>query len=482
LLHVASSLLAHARSNVAGVTWRDFFNIRAFGFALIRGWGFLMIFGGITTQTAVIGYGALLQATVLLTPILTFVIGALCCTTLDRLFEATPFKLLVLLLCPVGIFMRVLGASLVNPFLVLLGTVFNSVGSTLILLAYGFAFSFRKPAQLVVEVPFAIVQAALVLLIAIALPSNLLVLTAAFLPVISGIILFSNSFPWSPAQRKGQVFPLHIGPFARRFGVCVMLAGISDGLIRAVFLSNPTAPLEGYWMLNPCLWSCVLMAVIIYLSTFFSSDTSLRFTYRSIAFIMAAIFMLLPVLTQIPLLSDIMALTAYQTFAAFVWILLATISYNLRLSATMVFGLGLGFVYGGHLLGAVASELIKHFEPLSTQDVALIVFIAVLCILLSYMFIFSENSLSKLVRYEDNVGRRPFSELCDGIASHYGLTPRETEIMMLFAKGHTITRIQEELFISRGTAATHLRHLYQKLAVHDKQEFLALIEDYRRQL
>ena len=35
---------------------------------------------------------------------------------------------------------------------------------------------------------------------------------------------------------------------------------------------------------------------------------------------------------------------------------------------------------------------------------------------------------------------------------------------------------EEDLYLSRGTVTTHLRHIYQKMDVHSKQEFLDVIE------
>ena len=72
--------------------------------------------------------------------------------------------------------------------------------------------------------------------------------------------------------------------------------------------------------------------------------------------------------------------------------------------------------------------------------------------------------------------RQRFQDRCNDVASQYGLTDREAEIMVLFAKGRSAARIQEELYLSRGTVSTHLRHVYQKLDVHSKQELLDVIE------
>ena len=57
----------------------------------------------------------------------------------------------------------------------------------------------------------------------------------------------------------------------------------------------------------------------------------------------------------------------------------------------------------------------------------------------------------------------------------YGLTSRESDVLRILAKGHGLGRVQEELFISEGTAITHRRHIYQKLDVHAKSELIDLV-------
>lgn len=63
-----------------------------------------------------------------------------------------------------------------------------------------------------------------------------------------------------------------------------------------------------------------------------------------------------------------------------------------------------------------------------------------------------------------------------GIARDFGLSPRETEVAELLAKGRSLPFVQGELYISSGTAQTHARHIYRKLDVHSRQEFLDLVE------
>lgn len=62
------------------------------------------------------------------------------------------------------------------------------------------------------------------------------------------------------------------------------------------------------------------------------------------------------------------------------------------------------------------------------------------------------------------------------LIDEYGLTAREYEVALLLAKGRSLPFIQSELHIAQGTAQTHLVHIYRKLDVHSRQEFLDVIE------
>ena len=57
----------------------------------------------------------------------------------------------------------------------------------------------------------------------------------------------------------------------------------------------------------------------------------------------------------------------------------------------------------------------------------------------------------------------------------FGLSSRETEVAALLARGRSLPFIQEELCISAGTSQTHARHIYKKMGVHSRQEFIDVI-------
>ncbi|MEF9876291.1 MAG: helix-turn-helix transcriptional regulator, partial [Gordonibacter sp.] len=61
------------------------------------------------------------------------------------------------------------------------------------------------------------------------------------------------------------------------------------------------------------------------------------------------------------------------------------------------------------------------------------------------------------------------------LAADQGLTPRETEVLGLLARGRSIPYVRDALFISKETAATHAKHIYAKLGVHSRQELIDLV-------
>ena len=62
------------------------------------------------------------------------------------------------------------------------------------------------------------------------------------------------------------------------------------------------------------------------------------------------------------------------------------------------------------------------------------------------------------------------------LSEEHGLSARETEILEYLSKGRSQPYIRDELVLSKNTVATHVKHIYQKLDVHSRQELLDLFE------
>ena len=64
---------------------------------------------------------------------------------------------------------------------------------------------------------------------------------------------------------------------------------------------------------------------------------------------------------------------------------------------------------------------------------------------------------------------------CAALARQYGLTERESEVFCLLVRGNNAARVSQELAITKNTLKYHVRHIYEKCAVHSQQELIDLL-------
>lgn len=81
--------------------------------------------------------------------------------------------------------------------------------------------------------------------------------------------------------------------------------------------------------------------------------------------------------------------------------------------------------------------------------------------------------------YAEKAGTQKMSSpSAEIILMEYGLTPREIEVAkMLCSNRNTTKEISQSLNISVNTAATHIKHIYEKCAVNSKFSLYRLIND-----
>lgn len=61
------------------------------------------------------------------------------------------------------------------------------------------------------------------------------------------------------------------------------------------------------------------------------------------------------------------------------------------------------------------------------------------------------------------------------MADAYGLTERERDVARLYAQGRSRSYIASELCISENTVRDHVAHIYKKMGIHNKQEFIDVL-------
>lgn len=87
------------------------------------------------------------------------------------------------------------------------------------------------------------------------------------------------------------------------------------------------------------------------------------------------------------------------------------------------------------------------------------------------------NAEARFAKPSETARGGRFRGKCETVANTFLLSRREAEILFFLAKGHNAAYIQEKLYISEGTAKTHIRHIYRKCDVHSQQDLMRMVED-----
>ena len=206
----------------------------------------------------------------------------------------------------------------------------------------------------------------------------------------------------------------------------------------------------------------------------------------------ACALMIAVMLTQRQHITTFALLLCYLLFEGTMWVSYADITQRFRLTSFVVFGFGRGALALGALIGMTASFAIPALDSATNPANTLIIVFA--CIIFGFGALprgselralivgESDNPAGEMLRGRERAespekaraGR--FKRKCELVANRYLLSKKETEVLFLLAKGRNAAYIQEQLYISEGTARTHMRHIYKKLDIHTQQELMDLVE------
>ena len=164
----------------------------------------------------------------------------------------------------------------------------------------------------------------------------------------------------------------------------------------------------------------------------------------------------------------------FFVFNALLWMFVAhEVSGDVRRAAAL-FGVVDGTLYLFAMAGRVVGvHLRSQGDALST---ALFLGIWLLAMLLLALFLVERRraaaAAASAVRPEGDV----LAASCEALSRARGLSEREAQVMLAFARGRSAARIAEELGISQETVKTHVKHVYAKVGVHSRHELLDALE------
>lgn len=275
-----------------------------------------------------------------------------------------------------------------------------------------------------------------------------------------------------------------------------------SSLLLAIFVySLSQAVTKGYllaslpaadWVL--CM-SYVMLALIVLMIAFIGINLCMpaSTSFGRIFYPLAIAFVLpqlaIPFLSEQPVVAAVGIDFAGYAFDLFVWAMGAYLAFQMKGNSVKVFCFCTASLSAGLALGNIAALVLALLQPTTMQFYTLNCLMAVASLVVT-VFVFPETRLRDLLLpvEEDDEGqeaalhrqeeakRQVFREACRQVAQEGALSKRETEVLLMLAKGYTAQQIADELIISVHTARAHIRNIHSKLEVTSRKEIMDKVE------
>jgi DNA-binding CsgD family transcriptional regulator len=271
------------------------------------------------------------------------------------------------------------------------------------------------------------------------------------------------------------------GPIFRQ-----MLASVPIiGMVVALFVDGTT--LIYSVRLMPAPWALVMFAVlgiamVLFALSSFSNQNERQLSYLLFQIAIPALISLTIVLRVIPiefiadtLFTECMG-ALFQLFWLISWVYVASFIRGSGQSVALICGV-LQIVFSVSLL---AGHMLGTFDYLLTRASSGVV--------ISALLIFSAVCLGhSIILYNKGTGSNNelivaslgVEKACRIISENYGLTSRETEVLVELAYGHAASYISAIFHISDNTVHTHMKNIYKKLNIKSRYNLLELVRTTR---
>lgn len=267
---------------------------------------------------------------------------------------------------------------------------------------------------------------------------------------------------------------LHVGAYSLVFGLTHALAsGIGE---------------LGHDKLLPCYVGSIGAGIIFFFMFAngggASGSKSIWPKVRICVFPLAVLsFLLLPFAKRDFLFLSIgSAQCAMDVYFAFLFLALFSVARKVRLS------IGSAMVHAAFIavpflvLGVLLGDVLKVAIPLDSAFYNVLTVMAFALLVAGTFWVGDDRRVSLVWGLEEKLTPRRFEDAalarrCKGASETFGLTKRESEILLLLAQGLNAGSISEREVISPYTARTHISRIHRKMGVHTQRELLAKLKD-----
>lgn len=263
-----------------------------------------------------------------------------------------------------------------------------------------------------------------------------------------------GSWPASGSQPLGVpwLLILWVATFA-------LLYGLADGRTGTAFSTMPSR-------VGMTIPSVVVMVGVMLCAG--------RFDFKTLTVMalgcMAAGLLVVFVIDGSHAVSQVLISTANESYLMFAHMFACSLAYRLKRSAAELCGLVGAVNIVSINVGMIAgSGIAPWLDGAKLAGVLVGVGAVSLILMVTVAAVYSRD-------YLDSFTLRPDSaDVAETIliarAESYGLSPKETAVFRLLARGLSAPEIAEELFCASGTVRAHTSNIYRKMGVHARAEF-----------
>uniref|UniRef100_A0A7C9JDR8 DNA-binding response regulator n=1 Tax=Muribaculaceae bacterium Z82 TaxID=2304548 RepID=A0A7C9JDR8_9BACT len=354
--------------------------------------------------------------------------------------------------------------------------VLGGVGIALVILVWSELYSCLNPLRVALYYSASIVVGALIIYVYRGFYLPWLFALTALLPVIS-LIAAWRGFESLPAPELPSVTWMRFSvPWkavlfmaAYAFGYGLMEGGMYEGAF-----GPHSAP------------GTVAVAALVFIGVALRGG---RFDFSIIYRV--ALPLVVVAFTLVPLFGNVQGAAAsfcmagaYTAQSIIIMLIMANICYRFGVSAIWLFGIERSVRQIAMWLGRTTADVAESANLLGDGGGAAVSLLAVLAVVVATTILLSERDLSS--RWGANflsggmdsaaaIRKQELADRCAEISRQYKLSAREEEVLLLLAQHKTVGIIERELLIANGTAKAHVRHIYQKLNIHTRNELFDLL-------
>lgn len=267
-------------------------------------------------------------------------------------------------------------------------------------------------------------------------------------------------------ERKGRLEQERT-PFSATISCGIIFLVIAGRLVSECILpKNDTAAT----IVVPVIGAAIIAWVLLVKANPPDYTTALRLTATLLIVAYLAYAIPWPFASSIP---TILAVTAGWLLWYGVLIVAVDIAGYTKSSRLRVVAIAFVFQSAG---GVVDIACLIHPNIISIISPASMGGAIVLLLVVSTLWLLNDRRLTAFFRGQNNSkSAENDADRLEVVKRAFKLTPKETEICSLLLEGRSIPFIAETLVVSNNTVKSHVAHMYTKVGVHSRQEFISAV-------